>query len=100
MAVTLLPEPLSPTRPRVSPGSMEKETSSTTRMEPAAVANSRLRLRTSTSGTGEDYEENARGNILFASSRTGALTDCVSFPRLYALLVHCFSIRGDFRVWR
>src|SRR5205809_6705088 len=46
-AVTLLPQPLSPTTPRVSPGMIVKETSSTAFTTPARVKKYVLRLFTS-----------------------------------------------------
>src|SRR5690348_4879724 len=49
-AVTLLPEPDSPTRPSVSPGCTVKLTPSTARTTPASVSKYVRRSRTSSSG--------------------------------------------------
>jgi hypothetical protein len=50
-AVTLLPEPLSPTMPSVSPGPTVKETPSTARTAPASVRKTVWRSLTSSTGT-------------------------------------------------
>ena len=48
--LTLLPEPDSPTTPRVSPGSIENETPSTALTNPSSVGKWTLRSLTSRSG--------------------------------------------------
>src|SRR4051794_24598794 len=51
ITVTLLPEPDSPTIPRISPGAMLNDTPSTARTSPSSVRNETRRLRTSRSGS-------------------------------------------------
>ena len=60
-AVTVLPHPLSPTRPTVSPGATVKLTSSVTRSHPAAVANSTHSWSMESSGVAESGSESAPG---------------------------------------
>ena len=50
MAVTVLPQPDSPTRPRVSPGARSKLTPATARTRPRAAAKLTVRSRTSSNG--------------------------------------------------
>src|SRR5260370_11019062 len=54
IAVTLLPEPDSPTIPTISPGLTVKETPSTARTTPSSVRNETWRSRTSSSGVAGD----------------------------------------------
>ena len=51
-AVTLLPEPDSPTMPRISPGRRSNETPSTACTMPSSVANSTRRSSTESRGSG------------------------------------------------
>src|SRR5882757_1213050 len=62
--VTDLPEPDSPTRQTVSPGSIENETPSTATIVPPSVLNSTLRSSTATNGRRASACDSRRGSAL------------------------------------
>ena len=64
MAVTLLPQPDSPTSPSTSPGPMANETSSTRRTGPASVATSSVRPSTPRSGATASAAVAGRSSVL------------------------------------
>ena len=64
MAVTLLPQPNSPTSPSTSPGPMVNETSSTRRTGPASVATSSVRPSTPRSGATASAAVAGRSSVL------------------------------------
>ena len=63
IAVTLLPQPLSPTSPSVRPGSMASETPSTAGTRPVGVWNAVTRFRMSRSGIAYFRASRSRGSV-------------------------------------